>query len=113
MKTIHSQLQTPELKAFFSGHSTIPKNDLRNFYRTRVQNFTEQFFRRVLYALEKGQVFIPMGAGCMHSRSKNPAEKKNFPIAHQKNFPQRIKPFRRHFRTWTTYAGRQAFCMSS
>jgi len=40
MKTIHSQLQTPELKAFFSGHRTIPKNDLRNLYRTATLAFT-------------------------------------------------------------------------
>jgi hypothetical protein len=63
MKTIHSQLQTTELKTIFSGHSAIPKNELRNFYRTHAQNFTEQFFRRILYALEKEQVFVPIGAG--------------------------------------------------
>lgn len=63
MKNIHSQLPIPELKAIFSGYATIPKNDLRNFYRTRAQNFTELYFRRVLYALEKEHVIVPTGAG--------------------------------------------------
>lgn len=63
MKTIHSQLRTTELKNIFSGRSAIPKNDLRNFYRAHAQNFSEPFFRRVLYALEKEQVCVPLGAG--------------------------------------------------
>lgn len=78
MKTIHSQLQTPELKAFFSSHGTIPKNDLRNFYRTHVQNFTEQFFRRVLYALEKEKVLVPMEAGMYTFKEQESSRKENF-----------------------------------
>lgn len=75
MKTIHFQLQTSELKAIFSGHNAIPKNDLRNFYRTHAQNFTEQFFRRVLYTLEKEQVLVPMNAG-MYAFKEQEANRK-------------------------------------
>lgn len=72
MKIIHSQLQITELKTIFSSRSTVLKNDLRNFYRTHAQNFSEQFFRRVLYALEKEQIFVSMGAGMYKFKEQEP-----------------------------------------
>jgi hypothetical protein len=78
MKTTHCQLQTPELKAIFSGHGTILKNDLRNFYRTRAQNFNEQFFRRVLYALEKEQVLVSMDAGMYAFKDQESSRREKF-----------------------------------
>ena len=78
MKNTQSQLQTPELKAIFSGHSTIPKNDLRNFYRTRTQNFNEQFFRRVIYALEKEQVLVPLEAGMYAFKDQESSRREKF-----------------------------------
>jgi hypothetical protein len=63
MKNNPIQLQIPELKASLSHHVAVPKTELRHFYRTRAPNFTEQFFRRVLYTLEKERVLIPLGSG--------------------------------------------------
>ena len=63
MKDTSTLLHLPELKATFSERVSIAKNELRNFYRIRTQDFNEQFFRRVLYALEKEQILVPLGAG--------------------------------------------------
>ena len=63
MKDTYTQLHLPELKAAFSERASIAKNDLRSFYRVHTQDFSEQFFRRVLYALEREQILIPLGSG--------------------------------------------------
>lgn len=63
MKDTSTLLHLPELKAAFSERVSIAKNELRSFYRIRTQDFNEQFFRRVLYALEKEQILVPLGSG--------------------------------------------------
>jgi hypothetical protein len=63
MKDTSTLLHLPELKATFSERVSIAKNELRSFYRIRTQDFNEQFFRRVLYALEKEQILVPLGSG--------------------------------------------------
>jgi hypothetical protein len=65
VKTTDIQLQLPQLKAHFAGRLTIRKNDLRAFYRRRAENFSEQSFRRILYALQKEEVLVPLGAGIL------------------------------------------------
>jgi aminoglycoside N3'-acetyltransferase len=60
MKDTSTLLHLPELKATFSERVSIAKNELRNFYRIRTQDFNEQIFRRVLYALEKEQILVPL-----------------------------------------------------
>jgi hypothetical protein len=47
-------LHTPELKRAFSGRSFFRKTELRDFYRSRSAELSEKTFRRILYALEKG-----------------------------------------------------------
>ena len=85
MTNTHPQLQIQELKSVFSGHGTISKNGLRNFYRTHALNFTELFFRRVLYALENEQVIIPLGAGVYAFREQEDSPRKKFSHTPSKN----------------------------
>lgn len=70
-----------ELKAVFPDHGYITKTDLRNFYRVRVENFNEKLFRRILYALEKDQILIGIGAGIysFKERGTNPKRKFSHP----------------------------------
>ena len=77
MKDTAIQLHLPELQATFSERVSVAKNDLRSFYRIRTKDFNEQFFRRVLYALEKEQILIPLGSG-MYAFKEPEVNKRKF-----------------------------------
>jgi hypothetical protein len=77
MKDTYTQLHLPELKSTFSERASIAKNDLRSFYRVHTQDFNEQFFRRVLYALEKEQILVPLGSG-MYTFKEQAANRRKF-----------------------------------
>lgn len=77
MKDNHTQLHLPELKDTFSDRAFITKNELRSFYRAHAKDFTEQFFRRVLYALEKKQILVSLGSG-MYAFKEQASRKRMF-----------------------------------
>jgi hypothetical protein len=47
----------------FSSPQSVSKADLRDFFRFRDPNLTEQAFRRILYGLEKQNLITPTGRG--------------------------------------------------
>lgn len=63
MKNSISQLHIRELNEKFPAHRPLLKTSLRRFYSRLQPEWSEQAFRRILYALEKRQVLIPIGAG--------------------------------------------------
>lgn len=77
MKDTSTQLYFPELKGTFSERVSIAKNELRSFYRIRTQGFNERFFRRVLHALEKEHILVPLGSG-MYALKGQEANKRKF-----------------------------------
>lgn len=77
MKDTSTQLYLPELKATYSERVSIAKNELRSFYRIRTQGFNERFFRRVLYALEKEHILVPLGSG-MYALKGQEVNKRKF-----------------------------------
>lgn len=63
MKNDNDLSDFSELKTLLQNIKTITKADLRGFYLQRHPEWTPQTFRRLLYALEKQQVIISIGAG--------------------------------------------------
>jgi hypothetical protein len=75
-------LYLPELRGAFSGRKFFAKADLRNFYRKRSPSLSETAFRRILYALERRDVIIPVDAGVYkftNGQNASPALKKFTP----------------------------------
>ena len=52
-----------ELRNSLSGRKLIHKAELRNFYRTQDAELTDKAFRRILYSLEKQNVFRRIDSG--------------------------------------------------
>ena len=73
-------INTAELLQAFPGWEAVQKVDLRGFYQQRKPDLTEQAFRRVVYALEKQQVILPLGAGVYALLPLSPAKKKFVPV---------------------------------
>jgi hypothetical protein len=57
MKIDISHLHLHELSKVFSTSNPVPKSTLRSFYSRFDSELTEQAFRRILYKLEKRQVY--------------------------------------------------------
>jgi len=73
-------LAIPKLIDRFIDRGYISKSELQEFYQLQFQELTNQTFRRILYALEKKNVIIPLGAGLyvLPGSSSNPPIKKKF-----------------------------------
>ena len=56
-------LHLSELKRAFSGRSFFRKTELRDFYRSRSAELSGKTFRRILYALEKGDLIRKIDIG--------------------------------------------------
>jgi hypothetical protein len=63
MKDNNHLAEAHDLKNAFENSKFVRKTDLRHFYLQRHSDLTEQAFRRILYALEKQHIIIPIGAG--------------------------------------------------
>ena len=63
MKNDNDLLDFSELKTSLQNITPITKANLRSFYFQHHPELTQQTFRRLLYALEKQRVIIPIGAG--------------------------------------------------
>ena len=58
-----ADLRPGELEETFSTQRFFPKAALRDFYRSRSPNLTENKFRRILYALEKRELIHKVDRG--------------------------------------------------
>ena len=57
MKNDNAHLHLDELKKVVTASTPVPKSKLRSFYSRFDSELTEQAFRRILYKLEKRQVY--------------------------------------------------------
>jgi hypothetical protein len=79
MENSTSQLHLRELNKKLPACKPFPKSVLRRFYGRLQPGLSEQAFRRILYALEKRQVLIPIGAGMYAlTQDEETSSKENF-----------------------------------
>ena len=67
-------LHLAELRKVFSGQRFLRKTDLREFYRSRSPELSENSFRRILYALEKQELIRKIDRGVYVLENDQPGQ---------------------------------------
>ena len=76
MTTNESTLAIRDLKNTFRNRELVNKAELREFYRSLNPGLTEEAFRRILYALEKEERIVSIGAGVYALPGSSPSTHK-------------------------------------
>jgi len=84
MKKENIDLKIFDLNKEFKNTKYVKKKDLKNFYFRLNPYFTDQFFRRILYSLEKEELISSTGSGVYYfNKDENPIKKKYLPSPSQ------------------------------
>ncbi len=107
MKKENIDVRISDLNKEFTNTQHIEKKDLKDFYIRFYPNLTDQYFRRILYSLEKEELISSTGSGVYYfNKNENPPKEKYFPKPSQSlkilNEKMRITFPYINYRIWET-----------